>query len=269
MLAGMMNHPPERDPTFRGSKPPVHGRLDFEGTTFRYPGAAVNALDHVNLTVNEGEVIGVVGRSGSGKTTLTRLIQGIQVPTEGIIKLDGVDLRQIDLTYVRKNIGVVLQESFLFRGTIRENIAISNPRASAEEVVAAARLAGAEEFIDQLPMAYDSLLEEGATNLSGGQRQRIAIARALLPQPRLLIFDEATSALDPESEAIIQQNLSEIAKGRSMIIVSHRLSSLVNADRILVLDKGRMVALAPHSELLQTCDIYAHLWRQQTRDIVK
>lgn len=269
MLAGMMNHPPERDPTFRGSKPPVHGRLDFEGTTFRYPGAAVNALDHVNLTVNEGEVIGVVGRSGSGKTTLTRLIQGIQVPTEGIIKLDGVDLRQIDLTYVRKNIGVVLQESFLFRGTIRENIAISNPRASAEEVVAAARLAGAEEFIDQLPMAYDSLLEEGATNLSGGQRQRIAIARALLPQPRLLIFDEATSALDPESEAIIQQNLSEIAKGRSMIIVSHRLSSLVNADRILVLDKGRMVALAPHSELLETCEIYAHLWRQQTRDIVK
>jgi subfamily B ATP-binding cassette protein HlyB/CyaB len=269
MLAGMMNHPPERDPTFRGSKPPVLGRLDFEGTTFRYPGAPVNALDHVNLTVMPGEVIGVVGRSGSGKTTLTRLIQGIQVPTEGIIKLDGVDLRQIDLQYVRKNIGVVLQESFLFRGSIRENIAISNPRASAEEVVAAARLAGAEEFIDQLPMAYDSLLEEGATNLSGGQRQRIAIARALLPQPRLLIFDEATSALDPESEAIIQQNLSEIAKGRSMIIVSHRLSSLVNADRILVLDKGRMVALAPHTELLESCEIYAHLWRQQTRDIVK
>lgn len=133
----------------------------------------------------------------------------------------------------------------------------------------AARLAGAEEFIDQLPMAYDSLLEEGATNLSGGQRQRIAIARALLPQPRLLIFDEATSALDPESEAIIQGNLSQIAKGRSMIIVSHRLSSLVNSDRILVLDKGKVVDIAPHTELLERCEIYAHLWKQQTRDITR
>jgi ATP-binding cassette subfamily B protein len=214
-----------------------------------------------------GEVIGVVGRSGSGKTTLTRLIQCIQIPTEGIIKLDGVDLRQIDLEHIRKNVGIVLQESFLFRGTIRENISVSNPRATADEIIAAARLAGAEEFIDQLPMAYDSPLEEGATNLSGGQRQRIAIARALLPQPRVLLFDEATSALDPESEAIIQYNLTEIAKGRSMIIVSHRLSSLVKCDRILVLDKGRMVAFAPHTQLLETCEIYSHLWKQQTRDI--
>ena len=269
LLAGIMNHEPERDPNFKGSKPPVTGRLDFERTTFRYPGAAVPALDHLDFTVMPGEVIGVVGRSGSGKTTLTRMIQGIQVPTEGIIKLDGVDLRQIDLSHIRRNIGIVLQESFLFRGTIRQNIAAANPRASAEEIVMAARLAGAEEFIDQLPMAYDSLLEEGATNLSGGQRQRIAIARALLPQPRLLIFDEATSALDPESEAIIQGNLSQIAKGRSMIIVSHRLSSLVNSDRILVLDKGKVVDIAPHSELLERCEIYAHLWKQQTRDITR
>ncbi len=269
LLAGIMNHEPERDPNFKGSKPVVQGRLDFERTTFRYPGAAVAALDHVDFTVMPGEVIGVVGRSGSGKTTLTRMIQGIQIPTEGIIKLDGVDLRQIDLSHIRRNIGIVLQESFLFRGTIRENISIANPRATAEEIVMAARLAGAEEFIDQLPMAYDSLLEEGATNLSGGQRQRIAIARALLPQPRVLIFDEATSALDPESEAIIQENLSQIAKGRSMIIVSHRLSSLVNSDRILVLDKGKVVAIAPHSDLLESCEIYAHLWKQQTRDITR
>lgn len=269
MLGGIMNHEPERDPNFKGSKPAVSGRLDFDNTTFRYPGAAVAALDRVNFTVMPGEVIGVVGRSGSGKTTLTRMIQGIQVPTEGIIKLDGVDLRQIDLTHIRQNIGIVLQESFLFRGTIRQNISATNPRASAEEIVAAARLAGAEEFIDQLPMAYDSLLEEGATNLSGGQRQRIAIARALLSKPRLLIFDEATSALDPESEAIIQQNLSEIAKGRSMIIVSHRLSSLVNSDRILVLDKGKVVDIAPHAELLQRCEIYSHLWSQQTRSITR
>ena len=187
---------------------------------------------------------------------------------EGIIKLDGVDIRQIDLNHLRKNVGVVLQDSFLFRGTIRENIAASNPGATAHEVVAAARLAGAEEFIDQLPMAYESMLEEGATNLSGGQRQRIAIARALLPQPKFLIFDEATSALDPESESIIQQNLAEIARGRSMIIVSHRLSSLVNSDSILVLNQGRIVDFAPHVDLLQRCEIYSHLWQQQTRTLI-
>jgi ATP-binding cassette subfamily B protein len=221
----------------------------------------------VQFTVERGKVIGVVGRSGSGKTTLTRLMQGIQIPTEGIIKLDGVDVRQIDLQHLRRHVGVVLQESFLFRGTIRDNIAASNPEATNAEVIEAARLAGAEEFIDQLPLAYDTMLEESATNLSGGQRQRIAIARALLPKPKFLIFDEATSALDPESEAIIQANLERIAEGRSMIIVSHRLSSLVKADAILVLEKGRMVDLAPHSVLLQRCEIYSGLWKQQTRDI--
>ena len=268
MLASVMNHPPERDPEFRGSKPPVAGRLDFEGVSFRYPGAHVSALEKLDFTVHPGHVIGVVGRSGSGKTTLTRLVQGIQLPSEGIIKLDGVDIRQIDLKHLRKNIGVVLQDSFLFRGTIRENIAASNPGATAQEIIAAARLAGAEEFIDQLPMGYESPLEEGATNLSGGQRQRIAIARALLPQPKFLIFDEATSALDPESEFIIQRNLAEIARGRSMIIVSHRLSSLANCDAILVLNQGRIVDFAPHPALLQRCEIYSHLWQQQTRNLV-
>lgn len=267
MLGSVMNHPPERDPQFRGSKPPIAGRLDFERVSFRYPGAAMSSLENVSFTVPAGRVIGVVGRSGSGKTTLTRLMQGIQLPTEGIIKLDGVDLRQIDLAHLRKNVGVVLQDSFLFRGTIRDNIAASNPNATTEEVIAAARLAGAEEFIDRLPMAYDSLLEEGAANLSGGQRQRIAIARALLLRPKFLIFDEATSALDPESESIIQQNLSEIARGRSMIIVSHRLSSLVNSDAILVLNQGKIVDFGPHQELLQRCEIYALLWNQQTKTI--
>ena len=269
MLGTLMNHEPERDPTFKGAKPPVQGGLEFDKVVFRYPGAAVSALDRLDFKMEPGEIIGVVGRSGSGKTTLTRLVQGIQIPTEGIIKLDGVDLRQIDLQHIRRNIGVVLQESFLFRGTIRENIAASNPSAPTEEIIMAARLAGAEEFIDQLPMAYDSPLEEGATNLSGGQRQRIAIARALLPQPRMLIFDEATSALDPESEAIIQNNLEAIAKGRSMIIVSHRLSSLVKSDRIMVLDRGRLVDFAPHKVLLTRCEIYSHLWNQQTRDITE
>ncbi|MEA3211419.1 MAG: ATP-binding cassette, subfamily bacterial HlyB/CyaB [Chthoniobacter sp.] len=269
MLATVMNHPPERDPQFRGSKPPVVGRLDFEGVSFRYPGAAVSALEKLTFTVLPGRVIGVVGRSGSGKTTLTRLMQGIQIPSEGIIKLDGVDLRQIDLTHLRQNVGVVLQDSFLFRGTIAENIAASNPGATTQEIIAAARLAGAEEFIDQLPMAYESFLEEGATNLSGGQRQRIAIARALLPQPKFLIFDEATSALDPESESIIQRNLSQIARGRSMIIVSHRLSSLVHSDAILVLNRGRIVDFAPHADLLERCEIYSHLWQQQTKAITE
>ena len=267
MLGTVMNYPPERDPQIRGSAPEIFGRVDFDRVVFRYPGAAVNALDRIEFTIQPGQVIGVVGRSGSGKTTLTRLMQGINIPTEGIIKLDGVDLRQIDLTHLRRNVGVVLQDSFLFRGTIRDNIGVSNPGASLQEIISAARLAGAEEFIDQLPMAYDTILEEGATNLSGGQRQRISIARALLLQPKLLIFDEATSALDPESESIIQKNLAEIAKGRSMIIVSHRLSSLVKSDSILVLDKGRVVDLAPHGELLKRCEIYAHLWQQQTKDI--
>ena len=268
MLASVMNYPPERDPQFKGSKPNVVGRLEFERVSFRYPGAAVNALDRVDFVVEPGQVIGVVGKSGSGKTTLTRLMQGIQIPSEGIIKLDGVDLRQIDLQHLRRNVGVVLQESFLFRGTIRENIAASNPDATTEEVIEAARLAGAEEFIDQLPMAYDSILEESATNLSGGQRQRIAIARALLPKPKFLIFDEATSALDPESEGIIQRNLAKIAQGRSMIIVSHRLSSLVKADKIIVLHQGRIMDMAPHPVLLERCEIYAHLWNQQTRDMM-
>ncbi|MEI6713045.1 MAG: peptidase domain-containing ABC transporter [Verrucomicrobiota bacterium] len=268
MLGSVMNHPPERDPEFRGTKPAISGKLEFDRVCFRYPGAATLALDKIDFTVQPGQVIGVVGRSGSGKTTLTRMMQSIQTPTEGIIKLDGVDLRQIDLQHLRRNVGIVLQESFLFRGTIRENISAGNRNASTEEVVEAARMAGAEEFIDQLPLAYDSPLEEGATNLSGGQRQRIAIARALLTQPKFLIFDEATSALDPESEAIIQENLGNIAKGRTMIIVSHRLSSLVNSDAIIVLNKGKIVDFAPHKVLLERCEIYSNLWNQQTRSMV-
>ena len=158
----------------------------------------------------------------------------------------------------------MLQENFLFRGTIKENIAAAKPDASLVEVIAAARLAGADEFIDRLPHSYETPVEENGANFSGGQRQRIAIARTLMLKPRLLIFDEATSALDPESEAIIQANLTEIARGRTMVIVSHRLTSLAHADAILVLDRGKVIALAPHKELLETCDVYRHLWQQQT-----
>ncbi len=265
MLGHVMNHPPERDERHQGLKPPITGELTFEQVGFRYPGAANPALDRISFHIKKGQMIGVVGRSGSGKTTVTRMVQGIHVPQEGMIKLGSVDLRHIDLTHLRRNVGVVLQESFLFRGTVRENIAVSKPHASLVEVVQAAQLAGAAEFIDRMPMSYDTMLEEGATNLSGGQRQRLSIARTLLTKPQLLIFDEATSALDPESESIIQANLAKIAENRTMIVVSHRLSSLTMSDAIMVLDRGKVVDFAPHETLLERCEIYAHLWHQQTQ----
>ena len=265
MLGTVMDHPPERDPRQQGIKPPITGQLEFQHVTFRYDGTVTPALDHVSFKVEEGQVIGIVGRSGSGKTTLTRLIQGLHTAQEGLIQLNGTDIRHMDLQHLRRNIGVVLQDSILFRGTIRENIAAANPEASLEEVMEMARLAGADEFIDRLPRSYETRVEESASNFSGGQRQRIAIARALLLRPRLLLFDEATSALDPESEAIIQQNLGEISRGRTTIIVSHRLSSLAGSDGIIVMDRGQIVDFAPHTTLLERCDIYRHLWDQQTR----
>lgn len=265
MLGTVMTHPLERDPSQSGMKPELTGRMEFEEVTYRYPGAAAPALDAVSFQLEPGQVIGVVGRSGSGKTTVTRLIQGIQTAQGGAIRLDGIDLRQIDLPHLRTQIGVVLQENFLFRGTIRENIAAARPDATIEEIVEAARMAGAAEFIERLPASYDTLVQENGANFSGGQRQRIAIARALVLRPRLLIFDEATSALDPESEAIVQEHLSEIALGRTMVIVSHRLTSLVSADKILVLDRGRVVDCAPHAVLVERCDVYQRLWHQQTR----
>jgi ATP-binding cassette subfamily B protein len=267
MLAKVMDHPPERDPKQRGIRPLITGQLQFDNVTFRYGTSAMPALNRVSFNVEEGQVIGLVGRSGSGKTTATRLIQGIHAPQEGLIRLNGTDIRHIDLPHLRRSIGVVLQDNILFRGTIRDNIAAGKPDASLEEVMEAARLAGADEFIDRLPMSYETFVEESASNFSGGQRQRLAIARALMLRPRLLLLDEATSALDPESEAIVQQNLEEIARGRTMIIVSHRLSSLVKADAIIVMDKGAVVDFAPHATLVERCDIYRHLWEQQTRHV--
>jgi ATP-binding cassette, subfamily B, bacterial HlyB/CyaB len=264
MLGIVMLHPAERDPNVQGTRPPITGKLEFIGVTFRYNNAASPALDNVSFEAQEGQVIGIVGRSGSGKTTVTRLIQGIQTAQEGMIRLSGVDIRHIDLPHLRGSIGVVLQENFLFRGTIRDNIAATRPDVSLSEVVEAARMAGAEEFIDRLPRSYETFVEENGGNFSGGQRQRIAIARALLTRPRLLIFDEATSALDPESESIVQNHLGEIARGRTLIIVSHRLTSLARADSILVLEHGKVVDFAPHAALLQRCDAYKRLWQQQT-----
>ena len=267
MLAGVMNQKSERGTQPRPMRHPIAGRMKLDLVSFTYPGAAAPALDRISLDIAPGQVIGVVGRSGSGKTTLTRLIQGIEVPQAGLIQIDGVDIRQIDLDHLRRSLGVVLQENLLFRGTIRDNIATARPEAGLEEVLLAARLAGAEEFVRRMPQGFDTRVEEGGANLSGGQRQRLAIARALMTAPRILVFDEATSALDPESEAVVNRNLSAIAKGRTVIMVSHRLSSLVKADAIVVLEQGRVEDMAPHAVLLERCEIYRHLWQQQTEHL--
>jgi subfamily B ATP-binding cassette protein HlyB/CyaB len=183
---------------------------------------------------------------------------------EGIIRFDGIDAREIDLSHLRRQTGVVLQENFLFRGTVRENVCVTRPDASFEDIVAACQAAGADEFIERLPQGYDTLLEENAANLSGGQKQRLSIARCLLSQPRILILDEAASALDPESEAIFIRNLSRIAVGRTVIMISHRLSTLVNADAILVMQHGKLVDSGRHEELLTKSSTYRQLWNQQT-----
>ncbi len=267
MLGTIMNHPSEEGRTGRGLRTPFAGRVDFQDVRFRYPTGSAPALDGLTFNIPEGTIFGIMGRSGSGKTTVTRLLQGLHMPQEGLIKIDGHDIREIDLDHLRASIGVVLQENFLFRGTIRENIAAGRPSATTTEILRAARLAGADEFIERLPRGFDTLLEEGSSNLSGGQRQRLAIARALLLNPPILILDEATSALDAESEAIVQANLMSIAQGRTLIVISHRLSSLVPAHNILVLERGRIADMGRHHELLDRCDIYQLLWHQQNRHI--
>jgi subfamily B ATP-binding cassette protein HlyB/CyaB len=267
MLGEIMNRPAEGLRESGGLEPELKGGIEFEGVSFGYGANTSPALDNVSFNLPAGTVLGVVGRSGSGKTTLTRLMQGLYTAQEGVIRFDGVDIREIDLTHLRQHIGVVLQDNFLFRGTVRKNIAVTQPNASLDDIMAAARMAGADEFIERLPQGLDTLLEENGANLSGGQKQRLAIARALLPQPRILILDEAASALDPESEAIFMNNLSKLAAGRTVIIVSHRLAALTTADGILVLDRGHIVAGGRHQELLQSCSIYAHLWQQQTRHL--
>jgi ATP-binding cassette subfamily B protein len=266
-VAGMVNREPEQGRAGNGVRTPVTGQVEFSEVTFRYTGANTPALDRVSFSIPAGTVFGIVGRSGSGKTTVTRMLQMLHANYQGLIKIDGNDLRAIDVDHLRSSIGVVLQENFLFRGSIRDTIAATKPDASFEEVVRAARLAGAEEFIERLPAGYQTYIQEGSTNLSGGQRQRLAIARALMGNPRILILDEATSALDADSEAIVNANLLRIAQGRTLIIISHRLSSLVAADSILVLERGAVYDIGRHDELLDRCDIYAGLWQQQHRHL--
>ncbi|MGH6635766.1 MAG: type I secretion system permease/ATPase, partial [Gammaproteobacteria bacterium] len=247
----------------RASLPRLQGRVVFEGVSFRYRPDGPEVLRQVSLAVKPGEVIGIAGRSGSGKSTLTKLIQRLYVPEHGRVLVDGVDLAMVDTAWLRRNVGVVLQENFLFNRSVCENIALADPAMPLERVVRAAELAGAHEFILELPEAYDSLVGEHGSNLSGGQRQRIAIARALVTNPRILLLDEATSALDYESEAIIQKNMHQICQGRTVFIIAHRLSALRFVDRILVMDRGRIVEQGTERELLKAQGYYARLHAHQ------
>lgn len=247
----------------RTGLPQVTGRVSLERVTFRYGPTLPEALKNLSLEVQPGEVIGVVGRSGSGKSTLTRLVQRLYVPEGGRVRIDGVDLAMIDPTWLRRQIGVVLQENVLFNRTVRDNIALADPGLPMEPIVHAAKMAGAHEFILELPQGYDTILQEHGANLSGGQRQRLAIARALVSNPRILIFDEATSALDYESERVIQDNMRLICNGRTVFIIAHRLSAVRDAHRIIVLERGELVEQGTHKELLSRAGPYAALHRHQ------
>jgi len=246
------------------SLPPIKGQIDFDGIHFRYRPDAPEVIHGLSLSVRPGEVIGIVGRSGSGKSTLTKLVQRLYLPERGRILVDGIDIAMTDATSLRRQIGVVLQENVLFNRSIRENIALADPGIPLPVVMQAARMAGAHDFISELPEGYDTMVGEHGSTLSGGQRQRIAIARALITNPRILIFDEATSALDYESERIIQNNMQAICRGRTVLIIAHRLTAVRNANRIIVMDRGRIVEQGTHPELAARPDgLYAHLFKMQ------
>jgi ATP-binding cassette, subfamily B, bacterial HlyB/CyaB len=254
------------EPALNPSKmtlPPIQGSVRLDGVRFRYQFDGPEVLRDLSFAIAPGTTVGVVGRSGSGKSTLAKLLQRLYVAEAGRIWVDGIDLQQADPLWLRRQIGVVLQENFLFSGTIRDNIAIQVPSVAMAQVVEVAKLAGAHDFILELPHAYDTQVGERGTALSGGQRQRIAIARALMANPRILIFDEATSALDYESERIIQDNLARICKSRTVFIIAHRLSTIRHADTILVLDKGQLAEQGSHNELMARPGLYHHLFSQQ------
>lgn len=263
-LADLMDAPsePVMDPN-KSSLPALRGYINFEQVSFRYNEDGPRTIDDVSLEIPSGTTVGIVGRSGSGKSTLGKMLQRLYVPETGRILVDGHELSQVDPAWLRRQISVVPQESFLFNGSIRENITVRSPGAPMMRVIEAARLAGAHDFIASLPQGYETPVGERGASLSGGQRQRIAIARALFTNPPILIFDEATSSLDYESERIIQDNLVNICKGRTVILIAHRLTMLTQADRIFVMDRGRLVEQGNHSELLRRGGLYHHLFQQQ------
>ena len=263
-LGDILNTRTEVPPSSTAQLPALKGRVTLDQVTFRYRPEAPPVLNQVSLDIAPGQVIGIVGRSGSGKSTLTKLVQRLYSPEGGRLLVDGIDISLIDAAQLRRQVGVVLQENLLFNRSIRENIAIADPAAPLEAVMRVAQLAGAHEFISELPEGYDTVVGEQGSSLSGGQRQRVAIARALFTNPRILILDEATSALDYESEAIIQRNMVHICKGRTVLIIAHRLSAVRNANRIIVMDKGQIVESGNHDALLQKPKgLYAYLWAMQ------
>jgi subfamily B ATP-binding cassette protein HlyB/CyaB len=263
-LGDILNSPPEAiyNPA-RAVPPPIRGAVSFEHVSFRYRVDASEVLRDITLTVPAGQIVGIIGSSGSGKSTLAKLIQRLYVPERGRVLVDGIDLAVVDTSWLRRQVGIVLQENVLFSRSVRENIALTDPALPMDRVIAAAELAGAHDFIRELPEGYDTLVGERGGSLSGGQRQRIAIARALITDPRILIFDEATSALDYESERIIQQNMEQIAKGRTVFIIAHRLSTVRLADRILSIEQGRLVEDGTHDDLIRADGRYATLYRLQ------
>ncbi len=263
-LGDVLNTQPE--PSYnpnRTTLPQVKGHVRFEDVVFRYRPDGQEIIRKVSFAVDPGQIIGIVGRSGSGKSTIAKLMQRLYVPERGRIVVDGVDLMQVDPAWLRRQVGVVLQENFLFNASARDNIALTDPGLAMEQVMQAAKLAGAHEFILELADGYDTMIGEHGCTLSGGQRQRIAIARALVANPRILIFDEATSALDSESEAVIQQNMTEICDGRTVFIIAHRLSTVRPAHRIYVIDKGEIVQQGAHDDLLRNSGVYARLHAHQ------
>nr|WP_129545052.1 type I secretion system permease/ATPase [Actinobacillus equuli] len=244
--------------------PQIRGEIEFKQVSFRYRPDGMNILDALSFKIQPSEIIGIVGRSGSGKSTVAKLIQRLYSPLHGRVLIDGQDLALIDPIWLRRQMGIVLQDNILLNRSIRDNITLAEPSISMDKIIAVAKLAGAHEFIINLPEGYDTLVGEQGTNLSGGQKQRIAIARALISDPKILIFDEATSALDYESEHIIMQNMRNICAGRTVIMIAHRLSTIMHADRIIVMDKGKLVEQGNHYSLLELQGIYYHLYQLQS-----
>ncbi len=262
-LGDILNTPKEQENGNAITLSEIKGSVKFDNVSFKYSPNSPTVLQNFSLEVKPNTSIGIVGRSGSGKSTITRLLQRLYYANEGAIYIDGVDIRHMNPSWLRQNIGVVLQDSYLFSGSVKENIAYAYPSASMDLILQASKVAGADEFISMLPEGYDTLVGERGSSLSGGQKQRIAIARAILTNPRILIFDEATSALDYESEKIISNNLAAIKKNRTVFIVAHRLSTVKECNEIIVLDKGRLIERGDHESLMKQCGYYYFLNKQQ------